>query len=560
MGRRIVIIGGVAAGPKVATRARRLDPEAEITMVERGSLISYASCGLPFYLAGEVKDYGQLFATAYGVRRDEDYFWSERAVRVLTRTEAVAVDREHKRVRLADRTNGREFDLPYDRLVLATGSEPLTPPIEGLSLKGVYRLNRPEDAEALAAGMGEAKSAVIIGAGMIGLEAADALAKRGMTVTLVEIKDQVLPGLLDADLARLLAEWLAGRGVRVYLQERVLRLEGDAEGRVRTVVTASGNLTADLVVLATGVRPNVALARAAGLALGETGAIAVNEYLQTSDPDIYALGDCVENLHLVSRRKVYLPMASIAARQGRVVGDNLAGIRTRFPGVLGTAVLKVLGHNVGRTGLGETQAAEAGFEVRTILIGANDRTHYHPEQGPIILKLVTEAKTGRILGAQGMGPGEVVKRIDVLATAITYKATVEDLATVDLGYAPPFNSPLDPIHHAVNTVRNKEAGMARTLSARELVEKLARGDDFVLLDVRTLPQHGVRHIKASNTVVIPLGELRSRLHELPRDKEIVVYCAAGARSYEAQRILDGAGFRNVSFLEGGMMAWPYEAE
>jgi rhodanese-related sulfurtransferase len=253
-------------------------------------------------------------------------------------------------------------------------------------------------------------------------------------------------------------------------------------------------------------------------------------------------------------------MASIAARQGRVVGDNLAGIRTRFPGVLGTAVLKVLGFNVGRTGLGEAQAAEAGFEVRTTLIGANDRTHYHPEQGPVILKLITEAKTGRILGAQGMGPGEVVKRIDVLATAITYAATVEDLATVDLGYAPPFNSPLDPVHHAVNTVRNKEAGMARTLSARELAEKLARGDDFVLLDVRTLPQHGVRHIKASNTVVIPLGELRSRLHELPRDKEIVVYCAAGVRSYEAQRILDGAGFRNVSFLEGGMMAWPYEAE
>jgi NADPH-dependent 2,4-dienoyl-CoA reductase/sulfur reductase-like enzyme/rhodanese-related sulfurtransferase len=555
---KIVIVGGVAAGPKVAARARRLDPEAEITIVERGGVISYASCGLPFYLAGEVKDYGQLFATAYGVRRDADYFWSERQVRVLTHTEAIAVDRARKEVRLLDHAQGKEFSLAYDHLVLATGSEPLTPPVEGLDLKGVHRLNRPEDAEALAAGMQGARSAVVIGAGMIGLEAADALRRREMTVTLVEVKDQILPGMLDADLAALLARWLADRGTNVLLSEKVLRVEGD--GRVRAVVTASTTLPADLVVLATGVRPNVGLARAAGLALGETGAVAVNEYLQTSDPDIYALGDCVENVHRVSGRKVYLPLASIAARQGRVVGDNLAGIRTRFPGVLGTAVLRVLGVNVGRTGLGEAQAAEAGLDATSTLIGVNDRTHYHPDQAMVILKLVTEAKTGRLLGAQGIGPGEVVKRIDVLATAIAYGAKTEDLALVDLGYAPPFNTPLDPIHHAVNTVRNKDAGIARTVSARELREKLARRDDFVLLDVRTLPQHRMRHIRADNTVVIPLGELRRRLEELPREKEIVVYCAAGVRSYEAQRILEGAGFRRVSFLEGGMAAWPYEAE
>jgi NADPH-dependent 2,4-dienoyl-CoA reductase/sulfur reductase-like enzyme/rhodanese-related sulfurtransferase len=560
MGQRIVIIGGVAAGPKAAARARRLDPEAQITLVERGELISYASCGMPFYLAGEVKDFEELFVTTYGVKRDAEYFQSERNVEVLTRTEAVAIDRRRKTVKLVDRVAGREFDLAYDKLVLATGSEPVTPPLPGLELGGVHRLNRPEDARRLAAEIGNAKTAVIIGAGMIGMEAADALVRRGLAVTLVELKDQVLPGMLDPDLAALLTRWLKNRGLKFRLGEKVLRIEGNAEGRVQRVITPGGEFDANLALVAVGVRPNVALAKAAGLAIGETGAIAVNEYLQTSDPDIYALGDCVENLHLVSRRKVYLPLASIAVRQGRVVGDNLAGLRTKFPGVLGTAVMKLLDFNVGRTGLGEEQAREAGFSVGVCTIGTNDRTHYYPGHGQIVLKLITDAGTGRILGAQGVGTGDVVKRIDVLACAISFGATVDDLATVDLGYAPPFSNPLDPVHHLVNTARNVRQGIAKGITAKELRDKLASDDDFVLLDVRTPAQHRARRIPDGRTVLIPIGELRRRIDELPRDKEIIVYCGVGVRSYEAQRILEGAGFSSVRFLEGGMLAWPYEAE
>lgn len=560
MSRKIVIIGGVAAGPKVAARARRLDPEAEITIVERGRLVSYAGCGMPFYLAGQIKDYNELFTTPYGVKRDEDFFLSERNVRVLTLTEAVAVDRKKKEVRVVDLADNKEFLLPYDRLVLATGSEPVVPPLEGINLKGVHRLNRPEDVLKIKEELEEAGEAVVIGAGMIGMEVADALVRRKFFVSLVELKDQVLPGMLDPDLAALLKARLEEAGVEFYLGEKVVRLEGNEEGRVAQVVTDRHVLNAGLVIIAVGVRPNVTLAKDAGLAIGETGGILVNEYLQTSDPDIYALGDCVENVHLVSGRKVYIPLASTAARQGRVVGDNVTGGKSRFPGVLGTAVLKLMGFNVGRTGLGEEQAKEAGYKIVVSTIGAFDRTHYYPEHGRIVLKLIAESGTGRILGAQGFGEGDVVKRIDVLACAINFKATVEDLSCVDLAYAPPFSNPLDPVHHGVNTVRNEMQGIARGISARELQEKLNGQKEFILLDVRTLPQHRARHISDNRSVVIPLGELRKRINELPRDKEIVVYCAVGGRSYEAQRILEGAGFADVRFLEGGLLAWPYDLD
>ncbi|MGQ9823415.1 MAG: FAD-dependent oxidoreductase [Desulfotomaculales bacterium] len=560
MGKKIVIIGGVAAGPKVAARARRLDPEAEITIVERGRLISYAGCGMPFYLAGQIKDFNELFKTRYGVKRDGDFFLSERNVRVLTLTEAVAIDRQKKEVKIVDLTTRKESFLPYDKLVLATGSEPVAPPLEGLSLKGVHRLNRPEDALKIAAELEGAREAVVIGAGMIGMEAADALAARKLFVSFVELKDQILPGMLDPDLAALLKTRLEEKGVEFYLGEKVIRLEGNEEGRVAKVVTDRRTINAGLVVIAVGVRPNVTLAKEAGLAIGETGGITVNEFLQTSDPDIYALGDCVENVHLVSGRRVYMPLASTAARQGRVVGDNVTGGKSKFPGVLGTAALKLMGFNVGRTGLGEEQAKEAGFDILVTTIAGFDRTHYYPEFGRLVLKLITEAKTGRVLGAQGFGDGDVVKRIDVLACAINYRATVEDLSTVDLAYAPPFNNPLDPVHHAVNTVRNKMQGIAKGIPAKELREKLDGMEDFILLDVRTLPQHRVSNIADERSVVVPLGELRQRLSELPREKEVFVYCAIGGRSYEAQRILESAGFSKVRFLEGGLYAWPYDLD
>lgn len=557
---KIVIIGGVAAGPKAAARARRVAPDAEITVIEKGNLISYAGCGMPFYLSGEVQKFDHLFETTYGIIRDEEYFWREKGCKVLTRTEAKAIDRDKKEVSVENLSTGEKYTIPYDKLVLATGAEPFVPPIEGLNLKGVYKLNHPEDAQKIKERLdtAEGDEAAIVGAGMIGLETADALMKLHMFCSVVELQEQVLPGVLDEDMAEVLTKKLTEQGIEFYLGHKVIKFEGDEEGNVTSVVTDKGVIDAGLVVVSVGVRPNVKLASDAGLAIGETGAISVNEQMQTSDSDIYALGDCVENTHLVSGKKVFVPMATSANRQGRVVGDNLAGGNSVFRGILGTGVLHTMGFNIGRTGLGEKQARDLGYQIVTGLNHTFDRTHYHPDHGLVLMKLIIEESTGKILGAQALGQGDAVKRIDVVATAITLGSTVDQLVDVDLGYAPPFSTPIDVSAHAANIVRNKVAGLAKTISARELKQKMDRGADMLILDVRTEPQYNMRRLKDDRVKLVVLGDLREKIDEIPRDKEIVVICALGTRSYEAFRTLKGAGFKDVKYMEGGLQAWPYE--
>jgi rhodanese-related sulfurtransferase len=339
--------------------------------------------------------------------------------------------------------------------------------------------------------------------------------------------------------------------------QKVTRIKGDEDGNVTGVVTDEEELDGQMVVVAVGVRPNVELAKQAGLEIGKTGAISVNEYLQTSDPDIYALGDCVENTHLITGEKVYVPLASTANRQGRVVGDNVTGGSSTFPGILGTGVLHVMEYNVGRTGLGEKQARDHGYSVITATNNTFDRTHYHPEHGMLMMKYIIDEKTGRLLGAQGQGLGDVIKRIDVLATAITFGATVDQIANLDLGYAPPFSTPIDVAQHTANIARNKMCGLAQCIGAQELKQKMETGDDFVILDVRTEEQFNTRHLKDDRVKLVVLGDLREKIEEIPRDKEIVVICALGTRSYEALRTLKGAGFDDVKYLEAGLQGWPY---
>ena len=558
--KKIVIIGGVAAGPKVAARARRLDLAADITIVEKDTYISYAGCGMPFYLAGSVREFGHLFETSYGVARDEQYFLREKGVKVLTGNEAVDIDRKKKEVLVRNVKTGEESRLPYDSLVIATGATPFTPPLEGIGLKGVYRFNHPEDAKTIREVLGAVNEAVVIGSGLIGIEAAEALREKKIFVTVVELREQILPIMLDKDLADVLALRLEEQGMEFRLGHKVLKIKGEG-GKVTGVVTDHEELDADLVIMAVGVRPNVELARKAGLDIGKTGAIAVNGYLQTSDPDIYAVGDCVENTHLVSGQKVYMPMATYANRQGRMVADNIiSGPKSELKGVLGTAVMKALGWNAGRTGLGERQAKDLGYNVVTVLNSNLDRTHYHPGSGMMLMKLIVDRDSRKVLGAQGIGPGEVVKRIDVAAAAISFGATVDELASLDLAYAPPFSTPIDPAHHIANTVRNKMDGLAKTITAKEVKEKLDRGEDFIIVDVRTAQQFAPKHIDDPRVMLVTLGDIRERIDEVPRDKEIVVVCALGIRGYEAQRIFEGAGFKDVKFLEGGLQAWPYDLD
>lgn len=558
---KIVVIGGVAAGPKAAARVRRLNPAAEIVMLEKGAATSYAGCGMPFFISGLVQDYNHLFETAYGVKRDDMYFGREKNVKLHTRTEAVAIDRAQKDVKAVNLDSGEELVFPYDQLVLATGGTPFVPPIEGYDLKGVHQFNHPDDALKIKelAGTGEIENAVVIGAGLIGLEGADGLFNIMVDVTVVEVQPQILPGLLDPDMAEKLQQHMKNEDVDLALSDKVLRIEGDAEGNVTGVVTEKhGLIECQLVIMATGVRPNVKLAQEAGLEIGETGGIVVNDSMLTNDPAIYACGDCVENTHLVSGKKVFTPMATYANRQGRVVGDNIAGGDSKFKGVLGTGVAELFEMNIARTGLGEVQAKDLGYKVITALHVAFDRTHYHPAHGIMLIKLIADADSRKILGGQAIGKAEVAKRIDVIATAINFGATIDDMADLDLGYAPPFSAPIDPVVHTANFIGNKLAGLVESISAEELKARLANGDDLLLLDVRTPEQFAPSHFKDDRIMQVTLGDMRERIAEIPRDKEIISICAMGSRAYEASRILKGAGFEKVLLLEGGYNAWPYE--
>jgi NADPH-dependent 2,4-dienoyl-CoA reductase/sulfur reductase-like enzyme/rhodanese-related sulfurtransferase len=552
--KKIVIIGGTACGPKAAARARRCDQQAEITLIEQQAELSVATCGLPYYVSGVIESRLEL------VQRGPDFFQEVMDIEVLTRTRAVAIDRKAKRVEVLNLAKNRTSTIEYDKLVLATGSAPALPDWKGKELKGIFTLSKIEEAQAMRQLVSPRKvdKAVIIGAGLIGLEMAEALVSQGVEVTVVETLDWVLPTLLDFEVAAYLDKHLQEKGVKRLFGQKVSGFEGDEKGWVNKVVTENGELETDLALVAIGVKPNVGLAEDAGLSIGETGGIAVNNYLQTSDPDIYAGGDCVENINLITGQKILAPLGSTANKHGRVIGTNVTGSDETFPGVVATSIAKVFDYNVGRVGLSQSQAEAAGYEVVTALVPGYEHATYYPKGKEILVKLVAEKANGRLLGGQVVGPGDTAKRIDVLATALTFGASVDDLANVDLAYAPPYNSALDPLHNAANVIRNKQEGYARALSPMEVAAKLKNNDAFIFLDVRSPAEWEAYRIQSPQAKLLPLRELRSKLDELPKDAEIVIVCHTSVRAYQAQRILDGAGFKDVKFLDGSIAAWPYE--
>jgi rhodanese-related sulfurtransferase len=360
--------------------------------------------------------------------------------------------------------------------------------------------------------------------------------------------------MLDWEMARLVERYLESCGTTVLTDTKVASFEGDT--RVTGVITSRGRLPADLVILGIGVRPNVKLARAAGLDIGVTGAIKVDETMRTSDPDIYAAGDCVESPNLVTGKPCFVPMGSTANKQGRVAAINICGGQDRFPGILGSAVCKVFDFCVARTGLTEAAARELGYEAVTVLVPETDQPHYMPEAKPVIIKLVVDSRTRKLLGAQAVGPGAGDKRMDVAAMAITAGMTVDELAEADLCYAPPYSPALDNIITAANVARNKLDGLLSGVTPMEVKARLDAKQDFVLLDVRTPAEYEQERLAGST--LIPLGALRSRLGELPKDREIVAFCKVSLRGYEAARILQGAGFSRVRVLDGGVAAWPFD--
>jgi NADPH-dependent 2,4-dienoyl-CoA reductase/sulfur reductase-like enzyme/rhodanese-related sulfurtransferase len=550
---RIVVIGANAAGAKAACKAKRVKPDAHVILIDKGEYISYGACGIPYFIADVVKDVKDLMKTPVGVVRDVPFFKKVKGVDVLTGTEVVEIDKKNMIIKLVEKKSGEKTALPYDRLVIATGSSPIVPAVENRDLANIFTVKSIEDAILLKEKAIAGKNACIVGGGLIGLEMAEALHGRGMKITLIEMRDQLLPGLLDPEMAVLVEKHVRMKGVDLKTSCKLTGFAGN--GSVEKVLTDNGEIEADVVIIAVGVKPNVKLAKAAGLDIGFTGAIHVDERMTTSDPYIYACGDCCEATSLLNCKGIYVPLGSTANKQGRVAGINAAGSRAQFNGVLGTGLVKVFDLNVGRTGYTEAQARNAGYKVETALSPFPDRAHYMPDAKPIVLKLVADGAKGTIMGLQAVGEGDVSKRLDVAVTVITLRATAADLSQLDLGYAPPYSAAMDNLIVAADIMKNKMSGHGRGVSPVEVREKLDRGDDFILLDVRSPAENA--EVSIEGATLVPLGMLREKLDTLPKDKEIIAFCKISLRGYEAQKILDAAGFQKTAFMDGGVLAWPY---
>jgi len=451
MSSKIVIIGGVAAGPKVASKVMRLDPTAEVTVLEKGKFLSYAGCGLPYYVSGKVKEQKDLMSTPVGVVRDAAFFQKVKNVKVLNETEALEIDRARKRVRARTHGKGEDFWLDYDKLVLATGAKPVVPPIPGIKLGNIFTLHGVHDAEGIKALLAQSKArdVVMIGGGLIGVETTEALVESGCRVTLVEMLPQVLR-ILDWELARLVEKHMESHGVKVLTNAQVTAFEGD--GTVREVITTRGRLPADMVVLAIGVRPNVDLARAAELAIGLTGAIQVDDTQRTSDPDIYAVGDCVQTTDLITGKPCFVPLGS-TNKQGRGAGANIGGAAMIFPGIVGAQSFRVFGLEVAAAGLNEREAVSAGYHPVSALVWGNAIAGSMPGSKKVGVRLTADRATGKLLGAQALGEAGAVSRINTLACALWAGLGIDEIGYLDLAYAPPFSPSWDPIHVAAQTLR-----------------------------------------------------------------------------------------------------------
>jgi len=561
--KRIVVIGGSAAGPKAAARAKRLAPDAEVTVIQKAPELSMASCGYPYFVGGVFNNRNSLLSTPYGEVRDPHFFVNTKGVLARTETEVTSIDRAARTVRCRDLKSGEVDDVPYDTLIIATGAKPRKPPVPGIDLEGVTTLQSMRDADFLRRirDEGTIKKAVVIGGGLIGIETCEALQLSGIDITVIEMLPQILM-FLDWEMAKVLENHVRSKAANVITDVKLAGFLGE-NGRLTGVKLENGTeLPCELAVLAIGVVPNIELAQAAGLEIGATGGILVNEYLQTTDPDIYAVGDCVELVQRITGKKTRAPFGDLANLEGRVAGENAAlGNSVTFPGTIHTGVCKVFDFNAGSTGLSESRARQEGYaNIATVINASLDKPEFMGAK-LLISKMVVDVDTGRILGVQCVGPGDVSKQIAIAAMAILGKLTVADLVNADLPYAPPFSLPIDHGIATAHLMENKLKGRLNGIGPVEFRKELEEGKKPFILDVRTPEEFDVMRIGIGETL-IPVGDLRHRLHDLPADKdrEIVCYCKISLRGYEAAVQLNAAGWTNVKVLEGGIMAWPYGRE
>ncbi|EAQ81868.1 FAD-dependent oxidoreductase [Blastopirellula marina] len=541
----IVIVGGVAGGASAATRARRMNEAAEIILLEKDEHVSFANCGLPYYIGGEIAERQKLLvATA-------DLLRKRFRIDVRANQEATRIDRAAKQLDVRDHLKNEDYTLAYDKLILSPGAAPLVPPIENANAPGVFTLRNLADADKIRehAVKTSARKAVVVGAGFIGLEMVEQLHRLELKIVLAELQPQVLPPL-DPEMTYPLEKALRDREVQLYLGDGIAGILTDERGNASGVKLQSGEVTTgDLVILGLGVRPNSQLAQEAGLEIGATGGIAVNRFSQTADPDIYAVGDAAEYPYGPTGKQQRVPLAGPANRAGRLAGEHAAsGASAEMPDVQGTAIVRVFQQAAATTGLSVKMARKLGIDAWSVTIAANHHAGYYPGAKQLVLKLVFAPETGKILGAQCVGVAGVDKRIDVIATAMQFGGTVRQLAGVDLSYAPPFGSAKDPVHMAAFSACNYLDGVDLFLDS----DANLSGQQVV--DVRTEKEVSAKPLAgADDAIAIPLDDLRERLGELDQDRPTVVSCGVGVRAHVAARILRQNGFADVQNLSGGAL-------
>lgn len=561
MSKKIVIVGGVAAGPKAACRLKRLRPDWAVTVIDQDSLISYGGCGIPYYVCGDVSDEKELRSTSFHMVRDELFFDQAKGVTVLTRTKVTGIDRQAKAVLVTNLDSGEAARVDYDKLLLATGAQPINLPIPGIELDGVFSIANLHKAIEIKKriAQGQVARAVVVGGGAIGIEMAEAFTDLwGVETTLVEYMPQLLPKIVDWPFAAMLKTHLEEKNVRVVTGEAASEIIGDANGRVTAVKTGRREIAADIVIMAVGVRPRSELAKEAGLQVAPWGGIKVNNRLQTTDPDIYAAGDCIATNHLVTGKETFGPFGSLANRQGRIAADNIAGGVSIFPGMVGSYIMKAFDRCIAATGISYETAVTEGFDADYSLTAPADRAHFFPGEAIVVYQLVFDRKTRRVLGLQGFGMmnDSISARIDTAAALIAKGGTIEDFMTVEMAYSPPFSAAIDSINAAAYVADNLCAGLLRKVNMDRFLSWMHDFNsepDWLALDLRH-PQETKAYVEKfgqDRWVAIPYNEIRKRHAEVPADKTMIIVCDAGTRSYEVQVFLDHVGKRDNLVLSGG---------
>lgn len=539
MTQKIIIVGGVAGGATAAARLRRISEDVEVIMVERGEHISFANCGLPYYIGETIKDRSKLLVqTVEGM--------SERfKLDIRNLSEVLSINPEIKTVKIRNLQTSEVYEETYDKLLLSPGARPIVPPIPGLNEnKTLFTLRNIPDTDKIKDYVDHKnpKNAVVVGGGFIGIETAENLADRGIDVTIVEMSNQIMAPI-DFEMASILNNHIKDKGVKLILENGV---ESFANEGKKIILSDGTEIDTDMTILSIGVRPENELAKTTGLELGERGGIIVNEYLQTSNPDVYAVGDAIEVVDYINGTKAMIPLAGPANRQGRIAANNMMGKQEKYQGTIGTSIAKVFDLTVAATGSNEKTLKRLGVSYEVAHIHPNSHAGYYPGAAPIALKLVFDKATGKIFGAQAVGADGADKRIDVIATAIKGGLTVEDLTNLELSYAPPFSSAKDPVNMAGYVATNILDGELEQVQWHEIDEIVAEGG--LLVDVREPVEREFGFIEGS--INIPLNELRNRLEDLPKDKTIYVSCQVGLRGYLATRILKNQGY-DVKNVDGG---------